>query len=87
MRYKDVQCKDRGSVIEVILGNRTLIVGKESGNIYGIGEVALNGCAAQLLKAVAVVGKNCGALLAIAEALKEEGECTQDALAHLIEVL
>jgi len=87
MRYKDVQCKDRGSVIEVILGSRTLIVGKESGNVYGIGETALGGCAAQLLKAIAVVGKNCGALLAIAEEREKEEECTQEAMAHLIEVL
>jgi len=86
MRYKDPYCVDKGKVIEVHLPNRTLAVGKESGNVYGIGSIALGGCVKELLKAIALIGKNCAQLMVLADMHKEE-ECTQEALKHLIEVL
>jgi len=86
MRYRDPFCVDRGRIIEVHLPNRTLIVSKDTGMVFGIGSIALNGCVGHLLKSIGIVGKGCAPLVALAEVHREE-ECPPEALQHLIEVL
>jgi len=86
MRYKDVYCVDKERVIEVHMPNKVLVVSKESGRIFGIDSITLNGCAGPLLKALALVGKGCTQLFVLADA-HEGKECPPEVLAHLIEVL